>query len=77
MIVIRISTEQRVELLQRASKLYKEQQLNGFLAMWADLLISQGMVLDHGYPRAPWDHYQDPATGEYVFTQGELPEILQ
>jgi hypothetical protein len=77
MIVIRISAEQRAELLQRASKLYKtqDQQVFGFKVMWLDLLTSRGLVLDRGYPRAPWDQYQDPATGDYVFTQGQQPEI--
>jgi hypothetical protein len=75
--IIRISAEQRVEMLERASKRGTDplRQADAFRVMWMDLLAKEGMILDRGYPRAPWDRYLDPATGDYVFSQGPQPDI--
>ena len=48
-----------------------------FGALKVERLQKEGIVFDGERVRQPFDAYQDPATGEYVFTQGELPEILQ
>jgi hypothetical protein len=46
-----------------------------FGALKVERLQKEGIVFDGERVRQPFDAYQDPATGDYVFLQGPQPEI--